>query len=84
MESFRVRRSETDRSELADMFLGIDIHRAIPVIRAFSNFALLANVAPPLLMGLFFVRREMPRIALPRWPARLADDAWPTPPRSEP
>ena len=43
-----------------------------------SVLALLANVAPPLLMGLFFVRREMPRIALPRWPARLADDAWPT------
>ncbi len=42
-----------------------------------SVLALLANVAPPLLMGLFFVRREMPRIALPRWPARLADDAWP-------
>ncbi len=45
VESFRVRRSEIDRSELADMFLGIDIHRAIPVIRAFSHFALLANVA---------------------------------------
>ena len=27
------------------MFDGIDIHRAIPVIRAFSHFALLANVA---------------------------------------
>lgn len=42
-----------------------------------SVLALLANVAPPLLMGLFFVRREMPRIALPHWPARLPDDAWP-------
>jgi phosphoenolpyruvate carboxylase len=30
---------------LARMFDGIDIHRAIPVIRAFSHFALLANVA---------------------------------------
>ena len=51
-----------------------------------SVLALLANVAPPLLMGLFFVRREMPRIALPRWPARPADDAWPVPclPRSAP
>ncbi|MEE6179514.1 phosphoenolpyruvate carboxylase [Mycobacterium sp. 050134] len=45
VESFRVRRSEIDRSELARMFDGIDIHRAIPVIRAFSHFALLANVA---------------------------------------
>lgn len=45
VESFRVRRSEIDRAELAGLFDGIDIHRAIPVIRAFSHFALLANVA---------------------------------------
>jgi phosphoenolpyruvate carboxylase len=45
VESFRVRRSEIDRAELARMFVGIDIHQAIPVIRAFSHFALLANVA---------------------------------------
>src|SRR3954465_4893420 len=42
VESFRGRRSEIDRAELASMFDGIDIHRAIPVIRAFSHFALLA------------------------------------------
>src|SRR6476620_3177012 len=45
VESFRVRRSEIDRAELASMFDGIDVHRAIPVIRAFTHFALLANVA---------------------------------------
>lgn len=45
VESFRLRRSEIDRAELARMFDGIDIHEAIPVIRAFSDFALLANVA---------------------------------------
>ena len=45
VESFRVRRSEIDRAELAGMFDGIDIHQAIPVIRAFTHFALLANVA---------------------------------------
>ena len=45
VESFRVRRSEIDRAELAGMFDGIDIHEALPVIRAFSHFALLANVA---------------------------------------
>ena len=45
VESFRVRRSEIDRAELASMFDGIDIHQAIPVIRAFTHFALLANVA---------------------------------------
>lgn len=45
VESFRVRRSEIDRAELADLFSGIDINQAIPVIRAFTHFALLANVA---------------------------------------
>lgn len=45
VESFRVRRSEIDRAELARLFDGIDIHQAIPVIRAFTHFALLANVA---------------------------------------
>lgn len=45
VEAFRVRRSEIDRSEMSRMFDGIDIHQAIPVIRAFSLFALLANVA---------------------------------------
>ncbi len=45
VESFRVRRSEIDRVEFAGMFDGIDIHKAIPVIRAFTHFALLANVA---------------------------------------
>jgi phosphoenolpyruvate carboxylase len=43
--SFRVRRSEIERAEVAELFAGIDIHQAIPVIRAFSHFALLANVA---------------------------------------
>ncbi|MDT5138025.1 MAG: phosphoenolpyruvate carboxylase [Mycobacterium sp.] len=45
VESFRVRRSEIDRAEISRMFDGIDIHQAIPVIRAFTHFALLANVA---------------------------------------
>ncbi|MBU9764916.1 phosphoenolpyruvate carboxylase [Mycobacterium sp. TNTM28] len=45
VESFRVRRSEIDRAELAARFSGIDPGRAIPVIRAFTHFALLANVA---------------------------------------
>ena len=45
LESFRVHRSEIDRADLARMFAGIDIHRAIPVIRALTQFSLLANVA---------------------------------------
>ena len=43
--SFQVRRSEIDRAELAGLFDGIDAQQAIPVIRAFTHFALLANVA---------------------------------------
>ncbi|GGG09495.1 phosphoenolpyruvate carboxylase [Rhodococcoides trifolii] len=45
VESFRVRRSEIDRAELSKLFDGIDIATAIPVIRAFSHFSLLANLA---------------------------------------
>jgi phosphoenolpyruvate carboxylase len=45
VESFRVRRSEIDRAELARLFDGIDVRLAVPVIRAFTHFALLANVA---------------------------------------
>jgi phosphoenolpyruvate carboxylase len=45
VESFRVRRSEIDRAEMSAMFSGLDIHLAIPIIRAFCHFALLANVA---------------------------------------
>ncbi|MGP4053312.1 phosphoenolpyruvate carboxylase [Mycobacterium sp. 4D054] len=45
VEAFRVRRSEIDRVDMARMFDGVDVHLAIPVIRAFTHFALLANVA---------------------------------------
>ncbi|MEV0946610.1 phosphoenolpyruvate carboxylase [Rhodococcus sp. NPDC049939] len=45
VESFRVRRSEIDRTDLADMFTQVSSEDAIPVIRAFSHFALLANLA---------------------------------------
>ncbi|AEF40994.1 phosphoenolpyruvate carboxylase [Hoyosella subflava] len=47
-ESFRLRRSEIHRSELAALFDGIDTADAIPVIRAFSHFSLLANLAEDL------------------------------------
>ena len=43
--AFRIRRAEIDRDELADMFTDLDIDTAMPVIRAFGNFALLANLA---------------------------------------
>ncbi|MFT4044710.1 MAG: phosphoenolpyruvate carboxylase [Gordonia sp. (in: high G+C Gram-positive bacteria)] len=43
--AFRIRRAEIDRDELADLFTDLDIGVALPVIRAFSNFALLANLA---------------------------------------
>jgi len=41
-----------------------------------AALAALANLAPPLLMALFFMRREMPRIELPRWPRRLPPSSW--------
>lgn len=41
-----------------------------------STLAALANLVPPLLMALFFMRREMPRIELPRWPRRPPPTAW--------
>ncbi|MFT4125131.1 MAG: phosphoenolpyruvate carboxylase [Gordonia sp. (in: high G+C Gram-positive bacteria)] len=43
--AFKIRRAEIDRDDLADMFTGLDIDVAMPVIRAFSTFALLANLA---------------------------------------
>ena len=43
--AFRIRRAEIDRDELADMFTDLDINVALPVIRSFTNFALLANLA---------------------------------------
>ncbi|PQM47425.1 Phosphoenolpyruvate carboxylase [Mycobacterium talmoniae] len=49
--SFRVRRSEIDRAEMARLFAGLPIGQAIPVIRAFSHFALLANVAEDIHRG---------------------------------
>ena len=43
--AFRIRRAEIDRDTLADMFADVDLSVAMPVIRAFCNFALLANLA---------------------------------------
>ena len=47
-ESFAVRRSELDREQLAALFADVPTAEAIPVIRAFSHFALLANLAEDL------------------------------------
>jgi hypothetical protein len=41
-----------------------------------SFLRLIVNVAPPLLLGLFFMRREMPRIEWPRAPRRVPESAW--------
>ncbi|WP_066903734.1 phosphoenolpyruvate carboxylase [Millisia brevis] len=45
IDSFRIRRAEIDRSELSALFTDISASEAIAVIRAFSHFSLLANVA---------------------------------------
>lgn len=46
--AFAVRRSEADRDEVAGLFTDVSAADVIPVIRAFSLFALLANVAEDL------------------------------------
>ena len=46
--AFAVRRSDADREEIAALFRDVPAAEAIPVIRAFSLFALLANVAEDL------------------------------------
>lgn len=48
VEAFRVRREEVGRSAVADMLDGVDIDVALPLIRAFSYFVLLANLAEDL------------------------------------
>ncbi len=45
VEAFKIRRSEVDRAELADRLGGLDARSANHVIRAFSHFSLLANLA---------------------------------------
>ncbi|MET0763486.1 MAG: phosphoenolpyruvate carboxylase [Blastococcus sp.] len=45
VEAFKIRRSEVDRAELAKRLEGLDIRSANHVIRAFSHFSLLANLA---------------------------------------
>lgn len=45
VEAFRIRREEVGRSAVADMLAGVDIEVALPLIRAFSYFVLLANLA---------------------------------------
>ncbi|WP_245568684.1 phosphoenolpyruvate carboxylase, partial [Nocardia concava] len=48
VEAFKIRRSEVERSAVADMLRDLDIRTAIPVIRAFSHFLLLANLSEDL------------------------------------
>lgn len=48
VEAFRVRRSEVERSAVAEMLRDADPRSAIPLIRAFSHFLLLANLAEDL------------------------------------
>lgn len=43
--AFRLHRGEDNLSDLTDLFRDIDPNEANPVVRAFSHFALLANVA---------------------------------------
>ncbi|MEE2035400.1 phosphoenolpyruvate carboxylase, partial [Rhodococcus chondri] len=46
--SFRIRRSEMDRAELAGRFASVPTADLVPIVRAFSYFGLLANLAEDL------------------------------------
>ncbi|MDJ0394898.1 phosphoenolpyruvate carboxylase [Rhodococcus sp. G-MC3] len=48
VESFAVRRSEVDRDDLIEIYTNADVAQSIPLIRAFSHFSLLANLAEDL------------------------------------
>src|SRR5918997_4014658 len=48
VEAFRLRRSEVDRADVAARLAGLDVRSANHVIRAFSHFSLLANLAEDL------------------------------------
>ncbi len=48
VQAFAIRRDEVDRQELADRLSTLDIREANHVIRAFSHFSLLANLAEDL------------------------------------
>ncbi|RBY89734.1 phosphoenolpyruvate carboxylase [Blastococcus sp. TF02A-30] len=45
VQAFGIRRSEVDRGQLAAQLAGLDVRSANHVIRAFSHFSLLANLA---------------------------------------
>lgn len=48
VESFAVRRSEVDRDDSLGIYTEADVAQSIPLIRAFSHFSLLANLAEDL------------------------------------
>jgi hypothetical protein len=61
---------------LGALVLGVGLWLQSHGAAADSALAVLANIAPPLLLGAFFLRREMPRLGLPRVPRPLPADAW--------
>ncbi|AYJ49664.1 phosphoenolpyruvate carboxylase [Rhodococcus sp. P1Y] len=48
LESFAVRRSEVERDDSLGIYADLEVAQAIPLIRAFSHFSLLANLAEDL------------------------------------
>lgn len=72
--AFAVRRSQADRDEVAALFTDVGTGDVIPVIRAFSLFALLANVAEDLHQErrrrIHTAAGEPPRTATSRPPGR--------------
>lgn len=58
------------------LVVGLGLWGAQRTERAEAWLGALANGAPPLLLVLLFMRREMLRLELPRWPRPPAHEAW--------
>lgn len=80
-QRFRARRWRIGLLRGGPLSLGVAVVAVAFAVRgtggqAEAMLGALANLVPPLLMALFFMRREMPRIELPRVPRRPPASSW--------
>ncbi|MFM7507525.1 MAG: hypothetical protein ACKO3M_13420 [Rubrivivax sp.] len=80
-QRFRARRWRIGLLRGGPLSLGVAVVAVAFAVRgtggqAEAMLGALANLVPPLLMALFFMRREMPRIELPRLPRSPPASSW--------